>query len=344
MHIRQIVAILALIPLSAQGWQLQPSAFHISIIDGEGAINNVQGRIAREPVIQVEDRNHRRIPGAYVTFDTPKTGPSAVFADGSNHFTVTTGVDGRAAVSGMRPNGVNGSFDIQVHVSFQGQEIGHLTIHQSNVPPRVDQVAHNLQPSPQNQGAEAGAVAGALGLALAAEFLVNGSPAHGNANLQVGTEVTAGDAPVALYMQNGGEFLVGPHSSVLIADPTLITVENGAARGLQFGNWKMGHLGASVAGAGNGADGVISVSPGSIEVAAINGPIEILDPAGKIQKTLKTGLVYVFPISPTVSGAGVGAVVISEGHILAIGALAAAALVGLGTGLALNSSPPPMSQ
>lgn len=344
MRIREIIALLALIPLAAGAWQIQPSAFHISIIDGEGALNNVQGRIAREPVIQVEDRNHRRIPGAYVTFDSPKTGPSSVFANGSNHFAVTTGEDGRAAASGMRPNGINGSYNIQVHVFLQGQEIGHVTIHQSNVPPNVDQIANNLQPSQANQPAEAaGAAAGVLGLALGADFLVNGAPMHGTANLQLGSELTAGADPVELYLHNGGEFVVGPHSSVMLGETNSLIVENGAARARQFGNWKMTHRGVLVSGKGNDADAVVSISPGSIEVAAINGPVDILDPAGKVVRSLKTGLVFVFPMPATVSGAGVG-VAISSGHLLAIGAGAAAALVGLTVALDLHTSPPPMSQ
>src|ERR1700761_2409337 len=93
MRIREFVALLALIPLTAGAWQDQPSGFHITIIDGEGALNNVQGRLAREPIIQVEDRNHNRVPGAYVTFDTPQTGPSSLFADGTNHLALTTGAD-----------------------------------------------------------------------------------------------------------------------------------------------------------------------------------------------------------------------------------------------------------
>ncbi|HEX4231821.1 MAG TPA: hypothetical protein VHZ07_24345 [Bryobacteraceae bacterium] len=346
MRIRNFIALLALIPLIAGAWQLQPSAFHISIIDGEGALNNVQGRLAREPVIQVEDRNHRRIPGAYVVFDSPKSGPSAVFADGSNHFAATTGADGRAAATGMRPNNVNGSFNIDVHVFVQGQEIGHVTIHQSNVPPKVDQIANNLQPSNANRTGEVGAAAaaGALGIALADEFSVNGAPVHGNANLQNGTEVSAGAKPVVLYLHNHGEFLIGPNSSVLLSEPNSLIIETGAARARQFGSWRMGHAGVWVVGVGDDADGVISISPGSVEVASINGTVNIVDEAGKVLKTLKSGLVFVFPITPVVSGAGVGATGISAGHILLIGAAAAAGLVGLGTALDLNSSTPPTSQ
>jgi hypothetical protein len=343
MRIRNFIALLALIPLIAGAWQLQPSAFHISIIDGEGALNNVQGRLAREPVVQVEDRNHRRVAGAYVVFDSPKSGPSAVFEDGSNHFAITTGADGRATATGMRPNNVNGSFNIDVHVFLQGQEIGHVTIHQSNVPPKVDQIANNLQPSNANQGEVAAIAAGILGIALAEEFSLNGAPVHGNANLQNGAEVSAGAKPIVLYLHDHGEFLVGPNSSVLLSEPNSLIVETGAARARQFGNWRMGHGGVWVTGVGNDADGVISVSQGSIEVASINGTIEILDATGKVLKRLRSGLVFVFPITPTVSGAGVGATGIAEGHILLIGAGAAAALVGLGVALDTNTSKPPTS-
>ena len=344
MRTRAIIALLALIPFTAGAWQDETSGYHISIIDGEGALNNVQGRLAREPIIQVEDRNHNRVPGAYVTFDTPQSGPSSLFADGTNHFAMTTGADGRAAVSGMRNNGIHGSYNIDVHVSVNGHEVGHVTIHQTNVPPRVNQLSNNLEDSKVAKSGEVAVGAGVVGVAVGSEFTLNGAPGHENANLQNGSQVDTGGTPAAVYLHDHSEFLVGPNSGVLIGEPNLLTVESGAARAREFGNWKMGHGGVSVLGASPDADGVLVVSKTKLEIADISGTINIVDSDGKVIKTLGPGTVYVFPITGAVSGAGVATVGISEGHIWAIGAGAAALLIGVGVGVEVSTPKPPTSQ
>ena len=63
---------------------------NLVVIEGEGAINNVRQRTAREPIVQVEDSNHRPVAGAIVTFTLPGRGASGVFANGSQTMTVTT--------------------------------------------------------------------------------------------------------------------------------------------------------------------------------------------------------------------------------------------------------------
>jgi len=55
-------------PVYAQD-QPAPTKLNIVILEGEGAINSVRQRVAREPVVQVEDENHKPIGGAAVTFD-----------------------------------------------------------------------------------------------------------------------------------------------------------------------------------------------------------------------------------------------------------------------------------
>jgi hypothetical protein len=49
----------------------------IVIVEGEGAINNIRQRVAREPIIQVEDENRRPVAGAAVTFLLPNQGAGA---------------------------------------------------------------------------------------------------------------------------------------------------------------------------------------------------------------------------------------------------------------------------
>src|ERR1700760_600446 len=45
-----------------------PQKLFINILDGEGALNNIRRRDAREPVVQVTDENHKPVSGALVLF------------------------------------------------------------------------------------------------------------------------------------------------------------------------------------------------------------------------------------------------------------------------------------
>src|SRR5690242_14220817 len=91
------------------------------IVEGEGAINNVRQRTAREPIVQVEDENHKPISGAAVVFLLPNQGASGVFANGSRTLTVMSDAQGRATARGFRPNAVKGQLQMRVTASYQGK-------------------------------------------------------------------------------------------------------------------------------------------------------------------------------------------------------------------------------
>jgi hypothetical protein len=93
----------------------------ILIVDGQGAINNIPAHTGREPVVQVQDENHRPVPGAVVMFSLPERGAGGTFANGGTTMTATTDAQGRAVGSGLRPNNVQGSFQLRVSASYQGQ-------------------------------------------------------------------------------------------------------------------------------------------------------------------------------------------------------------------------------
>jgi hypothetical protein len=114
-------------PVQAPG----ASKLNLIIVEGEGAINNVRQRTAREPIIQVTDENNRPIAGAAVVFTLPESGPGGTFADGSRTLQVLTDGKGRAMARGLRLNDVPGKFEIQVDASYQGATAS-TTIHQSN--------------------------------------------------------------------------------------------------------------------------------------------------------------------------------------------------------------------
>lgn len=101
----------------------QPGGLRIQIVEGEGAVNNIQQRVAREPIVQVTDEQDRPVEGAVVAFALPRNGASGAFADGSQLFTTTTDSQGRAVARGFRPNRSAGEFEVSVTASYQGQSI-----------------------------------------------------------------------------------------------------------------------------------------------------------------------------------------------------------------------------
>ncbi len=107
------------------------SKLNLVIIEGEGAINNVRQRTAREPIVQVEDENRKPIAGATVLFLLPESGPSGTFAKGARTLQVMTNSKGQAVAKGLKLNNVSGKFQIQVEASHNGMS-STATINQAN--------------------------------------------------------------------------------------------------------------------------------------------------------------------------------------------------------------------
>jgi hypothetical protein len=93
---------------------------NLVIVEGDGAINNIRQRTAREPIVQVEDENHKPVAGAAVLFLLPEHGAGGTFADGSHSLSAVTNAQGRAVAHGIHLNGVQGQFQIQVTASYNG--------------------------------------------------------------------------------------------------------------------------------------------------------------------------------------------------------------------------------
>lgn len=108
------------LPNLAMAQDEAPTVLHIVIEEGEGAVNNVRQRVAREPIVRIEDQNRRPIAGATVVFLLPSDGASATFPGGQRMITLQTDEAGRAAARGMQPNTTTGDFTIRVTASHRG--------------------------------------------------------------------------------------------------------------------------------------------------------------------------------------------------------------------------------
>jgi hypothetical protein len=109
-------------------------ALQIVILEGEDVSNNIKERTAREPIVQVEDENHKPVAGAAVIFTvTTQSGHAgAAFANGAHSFSGLTDANGQIHAQGFHPNGHAGQFHVNVTAS-KGQLTSHTQIAQTNV-------------------------------------------------------------------------------------------------------------------------------------------------------------------------------------------------------------------
>ena len=113
--------------------QAAVTTLHIEILEGEGALNNIRQRDAREPVVQITDENHKPVSSVAVLFLIHSNGGAgATFGGQSLSFTATTGPDGIAHATGMQLSGSPGSFTIGVTATL-GSIVASSVIHESNV-------------------------------------------------------------------------------------------------------------------------------------------------------------------------------------------------------------------
>lgn len=110
-----------------------PVGLKLTIVEGDGAINNITEGRARDPIVRVTDDDGSPLGGAAVTFLLPDLGAGGVFPTGSS-VTVTTNDDGLAVARGLKPNNVAGQFQIRVTASYRTL-VARASITQTNAAP-----------------------------------------------------------------------------------------------------------------------------------------------------------------------------------------------------------------
>jgi hypothetical protein len=106
----------------------------ISVIEGDGAINRIDQGRAKAPLVRLEDTSGRPVNRGVVTFTLPSVGPGARFGGVQSILTVITGEDGLAAGRGLKPNQMEGQFEIRVTASYRGRTAS-TRITQTNAAP-----------------------------------------------------------------------------------------------------------------------------------------------------------------------------------------------------------------
>ena len=126
--VRYLSLLLALwIPATAQ---VAPM-LNLVVLEGEGATNNIRQRTAREPVVQVQDENHKPVAGAIIVFTLPSNGAGGAFANGARTLSMVSDNQGQAVARGFHPNGLKGQYQIRVSASYQALTAA-ININQTN--------------------------------------------------------------------------------------------------------------------------------------------------------------------------------------------------------------------
>ncbi len=117
----------------AQGRTPAPKLLTIEILEGEAELNDVRARTAREPIVQINDENHKPVAGALVLFSIQSGGgqPAATFSGLANYAT-RTDAQGRAVAHGFAPTKHVGNFQIQVQALYAGVSTV-ADIHETNI-------------------------------------------------------------------------------------------------------------------------------------------------------------------------------------------------------------------
>lgn len=133
--VRQVLAnvmMLLAIQSPAPAQDATAPKLNIVVISGDGAINNIKSRTARETIVEVRDENNKPVAGASVVFLLPDSGPGLVSSNGSRMITTMTDAKGRAAARGLKTNGQSGRYNLQIRANHQ-QSFGQLVVAQSNI-------------------------------------------------------------------------------------------------------------------------------------------------------------------------------------------------------------------
>lgn len=160
-----VLAVLtAVYPLSSglSAAQAPDGSLKINILEGEGAVNNVKQRAAREVLVEVQDENDRPVAGAVVMFTLPDRGPSGTFVNGGKTVTATTGPDGQARAIVQEVNRAKGEMRIRVDASHEGSRASTI-ITQSNIAAAAGGAGKAALIVLLVAGAAGGAAAAALG-------------------------------------------------------------------------------------------------------------------------------------------------------------------------------------
>lgn len=196
------------LPLWAQESPAPPKSLQIVILDDETPLNNISERTAREPIVQVQDENHKPLAAASVLFAIHPAagGAGAAFANGASTLSVVTNANGVARASGLVMNQLKGTWQLQITASKNGITTT-TTINETNVLPNNPPGNTNPSKPPTHLfGTHGLMVAGGIAV-IATVVAVVVVTQTGNNSTSIGTGTGTVGAP-ASHAQSGAGFKI----------------------------------------------------------------------------------------------------------------------------------------
>ena len=129
-----------------------PARISLVVVEGQGVTSGIRQRVSKDPVVMVEDDDHRPVPGVAVVFALPVSGTSGEFTNGSKNLAVVTDNDGRATASGLKTNQIPGKLQIYVTASYHGLRARTLITQLVEAPAGTNAQVPQVQPSKSGSG------------------------------------------------------------------------------------------------------------------------------------------------------------------------------------------------
>jgi hypothetical protein len=213
--------------------QNAPHMLTINILEGEGALNNIRQRDAREPIVQVTDENHKPVAGVALLFLIHGEGGATANFNGSTSFSVISNQEGIARAVGMRLGRKPGQITISVTATVGAFVVASAIIHQSNVLKLAKGSTQNS--AGQSAGNGGGAGSGAAGGAA------NGAGGEGSAG-QAGSAGVSAPVKHGIFHLSKTTLIAGAAvvAAAAVVGIVLATKGNGATS-LTLGTGTVGH-------------------------------------------------------------------------------------------------------
>ena len=208
----------------------------INILEGEGALNNIKQRDAREPVVQVTDENHKPVAGVALVFliHSGKGGASATFGTNSLTLSTTTDAQGIAHATGLQLGTHAGTFTISVTASVGTMVVATAVIHQSNIIGALSSTASTTSTSTASASTTGTTTTGAT------------SASTGTTASTAGT--TASTAGTTVAHHGLLHFLLTPKGIIggiivagAVAGAVVVATQSGGSTGITLGSTTVGH-------------------------------------------------------------------------------------------------------
>jgi hypothetical protein len=196
-----VILICQLIAVPVHAQEPPPTGLNIVVVEGEGIVNVAREHAVHEPVVRVEDANHRPLAGASVVFTLPTEDTTGVFANGSKTIVVITGASGLAVGKGMRINLVTGKLVIHVTASFRGLSAN----------TRINQTNEGVTGAKATAGGGHGKVIAILAVVAAAAGGGAYYATHRGSAATSPTTPTQPAGPAAIGITAGNSSIIGPH-------------------------------------------------------------------------------------------------------------------------------------